>query len=188
MTGSLPAAPALARVSHYREWLMAFGVITLLPGVAVLAWPGPAPVVVAVPFGIQLIVTGIFRFVAAFAAGALAGGARLALAGLGALSLIIGFYVVRHVLVTLLALALLTGILWILNGAADVFMALSYREMAGRAWTGLTGVLSIAAGLIVLAYPGISLLALAIVLGVVAARHRGPARGPRDLRRLWPCR
>jgi uncharacterized membrane protein HdeD (DUF308 family) len=38
--------------------------------------------------------------------------------------------------------------------------------MAGRAWTGVVGVLSIVAGLIVLAYPGISLLTLAIVLGV----------------------
>jgi uncharacterized membrane protein HdeD (DUF308 family) len=145
---------------------MMFGVITFLAGIAVLAWPGPTLIVVAVMFGVQLIVTGIFRFVAAFAADALTGGTRALLAVLGALSLIIGLYAVRHVLVTLLALGLLLGIFWIINGAAELFMALSYREMAGRGWTGVMGVLSIFAGLIVLANPGISLLTLAIVLGV----------------------
>src|SRR5580704_16664271 len=157
------AADVLARVGHHWGWLMMFGVITFLAGIAVLAWPGPTLIVVAVMFGVQLIVTGIFRFVAAFAADALTGGTR---ALLGALSLIIGLYAVRHVLVTLLALGLLLGIFWIINGAAELFMALSYREMAGRGWTGVMGVLSIFAGLIVLAYPGISLLTLAIVLGV----------------------
>jgi uncharacterized membrane protein HdeD (DUF308 family) len=145
---------------------MMFGVITFLAGIAVLAWAGPTLIVVAVLFGVQLIVTGIFRFVAAFAADALTGGTRALLAVLGALSLIIGLYAVRHVLVTLLALGLLLGIFWIINGAVELFMALSHREMAGRGWTGVMGVLSIFAGLIVLAYPGISLLTLAIVLGV----------------------
>jgi uncharacterized membrane protein HdeD (DUF308 family) len=141
---------------------MMFGVITFLAGIAVLAWPGPTLIVVAVMFGVQLIVTGIFRFVA----DALTGGTRALLAVLGALSLIIGLYAVRHVLVTLLALGLLLGIFWIINGAAELFMALSHREMAGRGWTGVMGVLSIFAGLIVLANRGISLLTLAIVLGV----------------------
>lgn len=38
--------------------------------------------------------------------------------------------------------------------------------MAGRGWTGVMGAFRIVAGLIVLADPGISLLTLAIVLGV----------------------
>lgn len=37
---------------------MTFGVISLLAGVAVLAWPGRTLIVVAVLFGIQLVVTG----------------------------------------------------------------------------------------------------------------------------------
>ena len=154
-----------------------------------LAWPGRTLVVIAVLFGVQLIVTGIFRFVAAFAADDLTGGTRVLLAVLGVLSLIIGLYAVRHVLVTLLALALLLGIFWIVNGSVELFMALSRREMANRGWSAVTGILSIFAGIIVLAYPGISLLVLAVVLSVwllfygaaeitLAFRLRSPATGP----------
>ncbi|HTP16808.1 MAG TPA: DUF308 domain-containing protein [Streptosporangiaceae bacterium] len=160
------AADTLARVGRSWGWILAFGVITVLARIAVLAWPGRTLVVIAVLFGIQLIVTGIFRFVAAFAADELTGGSRALLALLGALSLIIGLYAVRHVLITLVALALLLGIYWVVNGAIELFTALAHREMQGCGWTGFMGILSIVAGIVVLAYPGISLLTLAIVLSV----------------------
>jgi uncharacterized membrane protein HdeD (DUF308 family) len=164
--GQPDASDVLATIGRSWGWLMAFGVLTLLAGVAVLAWPGRTLIVVAVLFGVQLIVSGIFRFVAAFAADELTGGSRVLLAVLGVLSLIIGLYAVRHVLVTLLALALLLGIFWIVNGAMELFIALSHQEMANRGWSAVTGIVSIIAGIIVLAYPGISLLVLAVVLSV----------------------
>jgi uncharacterized membrane protein HdeD (DUF308 family) len=160
------AADVLAGNGRHWGWMMAFGVVTLLAGVAVLAWPGRTLVVIAVLFGVQLIVTGIFRFVAAFASDDLTGGGRVLLAVLGVLSLIIGLYAVRHVLITLLALALLLGIFWIVNGAVELFMALSRPELENRGWTAVMGVFSVFAGVVVLAYPGISLLVLAVVLSV----------------------
>ena len=69
-------ADMLARAGRHWGWMMAFGIISLLAGVAVLAWPGRTLIVVAVLFGIQLVVTGIFRFVAAFASEDLTGGTR----------------------------------------------------------------------------------------------------------------
>src|ERR1700731_592379 len=159
-------ADVLARVGRHWGWMMTFGVISLLDGVAVLAWPGRTLIVIAVLFGIQLIVTGIFRFVAAFASDDLTGGTRVLLAVLGVLSLIIGLYAVRHVLVTLLALALLLGIFWIISGAVELFTALSRRGMRGRGWTATMVILSILAGIVVLVYPGITLVVLAVVLGV----------------------
>jgi len=159
-------ADVVARVGRHWGWMMTFGVISLLAGVAVLAWPGRTLIVVAVLFGIQLVVTGIFRFVAAFASEDLTGGIRVLLAVLGMLSLIVGLYAVRHVLVTLLALALLFGIYWIINGAVELFMALSARGVPGRGWSGVMGAISVVAGLLVLVYPAISLLTLVIVLSV----------------------
>jgi uncharacterized membrane protein HdeD (DUF308 family) len=146
-------ADVLARVGRHWDWMMTFGVISLLAGVAVLAWPGRTLIVVAVLFGIQLVVTGIFRFVAAFASEDLTGGTRVLLVVLGVLSLVIGLYAVRHVLVTLLALALLLGIYWIINGAVELFMALSARGVPGRGGTGVMGAISVVAGLLVLVYP-----------------------------------
>jgi uncharacterized membrane protein HdeD (DUF308 family) len=159
-------ADMMARVGRAWGWVLAFGIITLLTGLAALVWPGRTLIVVAVLFGIQLIVMGIFRFVAAFASDDRSGGTRVLLALLGVLSLIIGLYAVRHVLITLLALALLLGIFWVVSGTVELFTALSHRGMQGRGWTAFMGILSIVSGIIVLAYPGISLLVLAVVLSI----------------------
>jgi uncharacterized membrane protein HdeD (DUF308 family) len=159
-------ADMLARVGRHWGWFLAFGTITLLIGLAALVWPGRTLVVVAVLFGVQLIVMGIFRFAGAFASDDQPGGTRALLAVLGVLSLIIGLYAVRHVLITLLALALLLGIFWIVSGAGELFTAISHREMRGRGWNAVMGIVSILAGLVVLVYPGISLVTLAVVLSI----------------------
>jgi uncharacterized membrane protein HdeD (DUF308 family) len=159
-------AEVIAGVGRHWGWVLTFGVLTVLAGLLVLAWPGRTVVAVAVLFGLQLVVAGLFRFVAAFASEDESGATRVLLALLGVLSFIVGLYALRHVLVTVAALALLLGIFWVVNGTIEVFTALSHRAMAGRGWTVLTGLLSVLAGVVVLVYPGISLVTLAVVLGV----------------------
>jgi uncharacterized membrane protein HdeD (DUF308 family) len=159
-------AEMAARVGTHWGWVLGFGIATVVLAVIVLAWPGPTLLVVAVLFGIQLIVMGIFRLVGAIAADELTGGNRVLLALLGVLSLIIGLYAVRHVLLTLLALALVLGIFWIVSGTIELFTALSHRQMRARGWIALVGILSVLAGLVVLVYPGISLLVLAVFLSI----------------------
>jgi uncharacterized membrane protein HdeD (DUF308 family) len=159
------AADMLAGVGRHWGWVLGFGVLTLLAGLLTLAWPGRTIVVVAVLFGVQLVVAGIFRFVAALAADEESSGTRALLALLGVLSFIIGLYALRNVLVTIAALALLLGIFWIVNGAVETFAALSHRGMQGRGWTIFMGLLSVVAGVVVLVYPAISLATLAVVLG-----------------------
>ena len=51
-------------------------------------------------------------------------------------------------------------------GVIDIFTAISHREMPDRGWAAVTGVLSAIAGIIVLAYPGLTLLGLAVILGI----------------------
>jgi uncharacterized membrane protein HdeD (DUF308 family) len=157
-------ADMLAGIGRHWGWVLFFGIVTVLAGLFTLVWPGRTIVVIAVLFGIQLIVAGIFRFVAAFATDE-SGGTRVLLALLGVLSFIVGLYALRHILITVAALALLLGIFWIVNGVVETFTALSHRGMQGRGWTIFMGLLSIAAGIVVLVYPGISLATLAIVLG-----------------------
>ena len=132
-------ALALANMGRHWGWVLAFGLINVAAGVLALAWPGRTLVVIAVIFGVELVVAGIFRFVAAFAAEDESGTT---------------------------ALALLLGIFWMVNGFVEVFIALAYRDMPHRGLAIATGPLSIVAGFIVLVYPKISLLTLTIVLGV----------------------
>jgi uncharacterized membrane protein HdeD (DUF308 family) len=160
------AAGVAARLGRHWGWLMAFGLVTLLAGVAILAWPGPTVLVLALLFGAQLVVAGVFRFGAALASDDLSGGTRVLYALLGVLSIIVGLYALRHVLISVVALALLLGIYWIVNGTIEIFAALSQPDIQGRGWIVFMGVLSIVAGLIALVFPAISLLALAVVLGV----------------------
>jgi uncharacterized membrane protein HdeD (DUF308 family) len=159
-------ADMLGRLGRHWGWLFAYGLLTLIAGLAVLIWPSETLLVIAVLFGIQLIISGIFRFVMAFAIDDLTGGTRVLYALLGVLSIIIGIWAVRHVLLTLLALTVFLGIYWIVSGVIEIFTALSHREIPHRGWTVAMGALSVVAGLIVLAYPGLTLVGLAVILGV----------------------
>jgi uncharacterized membrane protein HdeD (DUF308 family) len=177
---------ALTDVGKHWLWVLAFGVITALVGLIALVWPGRTLVVIAVLFGIELVVAGIFRFVAAFAAGDESGATRVLFALLGVLSFIVGLYAIRHLVLTIAALAVILGIFWIVHGLVEVFAALSDRAMPGRGWAIVTGVLGIVVGVWVLAVPQISLFTVTVVLGawllvfgvieiVMAFRLRGAA-------------
>jgi uncharacterized membrane protein HdeD (DUF308 family) len=157
----------LGRLGRHWGWLLFYGVITVAAGVAAIAWPGETLLVVAVLFGIQLIFSGVFRLVAALSAGEMIGaGTRVLYALLGILSVIIGLWAIRHVVITLLALVVFLGIYWVVSGVIDIFSAISERGMPDRGWTAALGLLSILAGLVVLAVPGLSLFSLAVILGV----------------------
>ena len=52
------------------------------------------------------------------------------------------------------------------RGLLGTLAALSHRDMPDRGWSVLMGVLSAIAGIIVLAYPGLTLVGLAVILGI----------------------
>jgi uncharacterized membrane protein HdeD (DUF308 family) len=54
----------------------------------------------------------------------------------------------------------------VVNGTVELFAATSHRAMPHRAWTSVTGILSIFAGIILLAYPGLSLVVLYIIVSI----------------------
>ena len=147
-------------------WFLAFGVISVVAGLAAIFWPGSALLAVAIVFGAYLVVGGIFRLVGAFAVPGESGWVRALMALLGLLSLVVGLYLLRHPVYTILIVALLLGLYWMIHGVIELFVAIGHSEMPRRSWTIATGILSVVAGAIVFFYPDISLLALTIVLGV----------------------
>src|SRR5580704_6926184 len=58
----------LGRLGRHWGWLLFFGVLMVAAGVCAVAWPGPTVVVLAVLFGIQILVSGIFSFIGSFVA------------------------------------------------------------------------------------------------------------------------
>ena len=62
--GSVSGAPYLP---EGWGWLLFFGILMVVAGVFAVAWPGPTVLVLAILFGIQILVSGIFSFINAFA-------------------------------------------------------------------------------------------------------------------------
>jgi uncharacterized membrane protein HdeD (DUF308 family) len=96
-------ADALVAIARSWGWVFAFGMITLLVGILTVAWPGRTVLVVAVLFGIQLFVAGIFRLVMAFTDEG--EGHRVAYALIGIFSILVGILCLRHLFQNVAALA-----------------------------------------------------------------------------------
>lgn len=157
---------ALGRLGQAWGWIVAYGVLTLVAGVIAIVYPSATLIAIAIIFAIQLIVTSVFRFAFAFSIPGENGWLKALTALVAILSFVIGIYLLGHLGLTLLFLAILLGIFWIAQGVYELFLAVGHPELRGRAWTLVSGLLSIVAGVVLVVYPGISLLALTIVLGV----------------------
>lgn len=166
VTGGADMRDQVVGVGRSWIWLAIFGVISIILGVLALAWPGPTLIVLAVVFGIQLIFYGIFRLVGSLTIGEASGGARTLWAILGILSLLIGFYALRHIVITVLSLGLLLGIFWLVDGIGQIVSAIEHKGMRSRGVSVLLGILGVVAGLVLLVWPAISLLTLAILAGI----------------------
>lgn len=145
-------------------WILSFGVITLIAGIMTVSWPGRTILVVAVLFGLQLLITGIFRLVMAFTAEA--EGHRVAYTLIGLLSILVGILCLRHTFQTVAVLALILGVFWVITGVMDFFGGIFGKDMPRRGWTIFEGILAFVAGLVVLFQPTISIVTLAWVLGI----------------------
>ncbi|HYW27210.1 MAG TPA: DUF308 domain-containing protein [Terriglobales bacterium] len=156
----------LTRIGRAWGWILAFGVLSVLVGLVAIFWPSATLIVVAVVFAVQLIVAGAFRFAAAFAVPGESGWLRALQALLAILSFVVGVYLLGHVSLSLLVLALLLGLYWIFHGVTELFVAIGHAELPGRAWMIASGILSAVVGVIVVVAPGISLFALTLLLGV----------------------
>jgi uncharacterized membrane protein HdeD (DUF308 family) len=165
MTMSSGMEDVLARFGRAWGWIVAYGVASVVAGIVAVIYPGATLIVIAVIFAIQLVLAAIYQFVFAFAIPREVGWLRAITALLAALSLVVGLYLIGHVGLTLIILAALLGIYWIAAGVIELFVGFGHPELSGRAWTILSGVLSIIAGGVVVIYPGASLVFLTLVLG-----------------------
>lgn len=157
---------ALRTLGRAWAWLLAFGIVSILVGVVAIVWPGATLLVIAIVFAVQLIVAGVFRFVGAFAIPGENGWLRALQAVLAVLSFAVGIYLIGHLALSLLVLALVLGFYWIAYGVIELFTAIGHSEIPGRLWVSISGILGIAAGTLLIVWPGISLYALTLVLGV----------------------
>ncbi|WP_156349627.1 MULTISPECIES: HdeD family acid-resistance protein [unclassified Mycobacterium] len=160
-----PPAPSL--LPHLWKSALLSGILSLTLGVLVLAWPGISIVVAATAFGVYLLITGAAQVFFAFSLHVSAG-SRILLFISGAASLILALLAFRHFGqgYAILLLAIWIGIGFIFRGVGTTISAIQDPLLPGRGWTIFIGVISLLAGIVVLASPLESIVTLALVVGV----------------------
>ncbi|PQM48554.1 HdeD family acid-resistance protein [Mycobacterium talmoniae] len=160
-----PAVPNL--LPHLWKSTLVSGVLALILGVLVLVWPGDSIIAAAILFGVYLLVTGAAQVFFAFSLHITAGG-RVLLFISGAASLVLAVLCFRHFGegYAILLLAIWIGVGFIFRGVATTVSAISDPGLPGRGWEIFVGVISLLAGIVMLASPFESLGILTLVVGI----------------------
>src|SRR6202012_5228735 len=156
MTISPGTSPAPSLLPHLWKSALVSGILSLIVGVVVLAWPGISILAAAVAFGVYLLITGAAQVVFAFSLHVTAG-SRILLFISGAASLILAVLAFRHFgtdpRTAILLLAIWIGGGFIFRGVATTVSPISDPTLPGRGWSIFVGVISLLAGVVVIAYP-----------------------------------
>ncbi|HEX9031551.1 MAG TPA: DUF308 domain-containing protein [Streptosporangiaceae bacterium] len=135
-------------------------------GIILLVWPKATLIVAAVLVGASLIVAGLLRLIDGFTAHDASGGRRVAGVLIGLLAIVAGLYCIRHYNIVIGVLAIVVGLFWVIYGIADIGVSLFGGPFPGRGLTLAAGALSLAAGLILLFWPSITVVVLVRVIGI----------------------
>jgi uncharacterized membrane protein HdeD (DUF308 family) len=159
------AAPSPASWMLASSWqsTLVVGVLTLILGIIVSFHPTGSLNVIAVLFGILMILSGIFHLIRVFDPEEL----NRVWAGIsGLLFIVIGVILIRHLHLTRALIGLFIGITWIVQGLGAIIGGAAGGARGGRGWWIAFGLVSIVAGIVVVATPTSSLNVLAVLLGI----------------------
>jgi uncharacterized membrane protein HdeD (DUF308 family) len=144
--------------------LFILGTVDVIAGLIALIWPSATITVLALIFGIMLLLGGVM----VIAVGSLArreGGGSVALTWvLGLIAIVAGLICIVHPGVGIWAIALGCALWFLLTGIGSLFVAAASPRH--RIWFIILGVLSIVASIILLVNPDEALQTVAIVAGI----------------------
>jgi uncharacterized membrane protein HdeD (DUF308 family) len=150
-------------------WQIALrGLIALIFGIMVLAWPGVSLFILAIIFGAYVFVDGIFTLVAAvnYKAGA---GRRTWLFIRGIAGIIVGLITFFWPAITELALVMLIAAWALVTGVMELVFAFRANQNTAIRWMfAISGILSLILGFMLLARPIIGALVIIWVIGAYA--------------------
>jgi len=162
---STPSATMLVRAAKLGWGLLllcAAGMIAL--GICLLVWPHATLFVAAILVGASLIVSGIVKLWEGFTSRDRSGAARAGYIAIGLLAVLAGIYCLRHHALSVFLIAFVAGVYFVAHGISDLGVAFS-TDMPGRGLRAVLGIFSIAAGLVLVIWPGLSLTLLLLIVG-----------------------
>jgi len=152
-----------ATLAEHWGLVMAYGVVTFGIGVVLAAWPGETLTVLAVLLGIQFIIMGSAQMFLAMGSASLDRNSRWLVGISGTLAVVIGVLCLTDPIQTLKVIGILIGLFWIVVGVADLASAFLPSTPKARIWDIVRGVLSLGAGIFLVANPKVSLGFLVLV-------------------------
>ena len=148
-----------------RWWIpVLIGLLAIAAGILALAYPDITLLVLGLILGIYVVTFGVFSLVAAFEPGASTGAVVLRIV-VGMLAILAGLVLIVRPGASVLAVLLAFGLWLIIAGVGDLVRGIEVPR--DRFLSILLGLVSIAAGIIVLADPDIGLSTLAILAGIL---------------------
>ncbi len=154
--------PADLIVARTWQVTLFLGVVTVILGLIVSFRPSGSLNVIAVLLGILMIISGIFHLIRVFDR---AEQHRIWLGIAGLLYVVIGVVLIRHLHLTVALIGLIVGITWIIQGLAALFGGVA-GSREGRGWWIFFGIVSLIAGIVVVASPVSSVTVLAALVGI----------------------
>lgn len=139
------------------------GVVTVILGLIVALQPTGSLNVIAVLLGVLLVISGIFDLVRVLDRSE---PHRVWLGIAGLLLVVIGVVLIRHLNLTVALVGLVIGITWIVQGLAGLVTAFSGGPGERRGWWIFFGLISLIAGIVVVAVPATSVTVLAVLVGI----------------------
>lgn len=148
-----PPPPELIKAM---AWIIGLSAgFSLALGIALVAWPGATLKVGAALLAINFVLGGVLRIVISILRSGYSGGMRAVSLIFGVLLLLGGVVMLRNLgasaAVLLLLATLMVGLGWIIEGVMALVDSNSARS---RGWAIALGILSILAGIVVVAIPG----------------------------------
>lgn len=168
-TGDLKEGPVHTLARSAWQSILVTGILSVVLGILILAWPGKTLLIAGVLFGIYLIVSGLLQLIAAFGTH-LSAGMRILSFISAILSLILGFlcfhdWTDRGEGTAVLLLAIWIGIGWIFRGVSSLIVGISADGVPGRGWAIFFGIMLVIGGGWLISVPFASLLTLTLVAG-----------------------
>lgn len=152
-------------VRTVRTGLIIGAIITAILGILMLSFPEKSAFLAGIVFGIFILIRGIVRVVVGIGGPGLSGLGRTLSIIFGAILLAAGVFVLVDLSAAVEVLAIVIGISWIIDGIATL---LEHSRVAAPAFTIVTGILSILAGVAMFFLGALGVVVLMVVIGAVA--------------------
>jgi uncharacterized membrane protein HdeD (DUF308 family) len=160
-----PIADPVRHLGSHWGWMLLYGILLAAIGLIALFEPRNMAGVVAWLFGLGMVLAGIFDLVAAVSADET--GSRWGHVLTGIVSLLLGLFILRNTHIAVGVAGLVLGIFWLVRGVVMVVTGVVSRDVPGRGWRIIGGLIFTVLGAYVIGYPSAGAALVIVIMGLL---------------------